>query len=79
MEAEVSEKLDSLVFYIYCDEEQMGRWFGWDGRISFHVQAPDGEAFIIDRCSTIEHNRMHEEICRLRLLLLKAENSKLLK
>lgn len=73
MEVEVSEKPDSLAFFIYCDEDQMAHWFDWKGRISFHVQAPDGEAFIIDQCASIEQNRMHEEIHHLRMLLLKKE------
>lgn len=73
MKVEVSEKPDSLAFFIYCDEEQMARWFDWGGHISFHVQAPDGEAFIIDQRASIEQNRMHEEIHHLRMLLLKKE------
>lgn len=49
MEVEVSEKKDRLHFFIYCDEDQMDRWFDWAGSISFHVQAPDGEAFVIEK------------------------------
>lgn len=47
MEIEVSEKLDCLCFYIYCDQEQMERWRSWDGPISFQVQSPDGQAFFM--------------------------------
>ena len=71
MEVEVSERLDGLTFFVYCDHEQMDRWFDWDGRISFHVAAPDGEAFIIDQQSAIERNRLHEELHEARMLLLK--------
>ena len=71
MEVEIEEHFGSLNFFIYCDHDQMDRWFDWDGRISFHVAAPDGEAFIVDQRASIEQNRMHEEIHRLRMLLLK--------
>jgi len=71
MEVEVCEKPGSLKFYIYCDYGEMDRWFDWAGDISFHVQAPDGEAFIVGQRGSTQHNRMHDEAHRLRMLLLK--------